>query len=70
MVGDAAEGNFDWQLVERVRIVISEPLLCFDMARVFGVRDCVEGLVESGNSPAILGRRVVLTGDVAGVAAR
>jgi hypothetical protein len=38
LVRDAAEGIFDWQLVESVGIVVVEPFLGFGMVRVFGNR--------------------------------
>src|SRR5437773_10676425 len=67
LIGDAAEGIFDRQLVERGRIVIVQPFLGFGMVGVIGVGGGVERLVKAGDAATILGRRVALARDVAGI---
>jgi len=64
LVGDAAEGVFDRQLVDFVGVVIVEPFRGFGVVRVVGIGGGVERLVEAGDAAAILGRRVALAGDV------
>ena len=67
MVGDAAEGVFDRQLVEHIGIVVVEPFLGLGVVRMFRVCSRVKRLVKAGDAAAVLGRRVALAGDVAGV---
>ncbi len=63
--GDAVAGIFDRQLVERVGIVVVEPLFGFGVALVGGVGGGFQGFADAENAAAILGRGVSLAGDVA-----